>query len=290
MHPMRRWSGVAAVVLALAVTAAPMAADAQNRRAVQRARLLFARGVHEYDQGHYRPALGFFTRAYELVPAPAVIYNIAQCHLSLGADADAARHFRLFLEQEPDAPNRAEVERKLREIDARLGQRRHRQREATLAEVRDEQQRIERTEHEEFRRTLRDEETVSTPEEHHGGGHVHIATWITLGAGLAVAGVGGLFALDAASKQSDLDDPGLDCHRAVQKCLDIVDSGDRSATLRTVLLAAGGAALAAGTVMLVLDVGSDDREDSSTARAHSWATLTPTLGPDVAMLEARGTW
>ncbi|MBI2894923.1 MAG: hypothetical protein HYY06_15310 [Deltaproteobacteria bacterium] len=274
----RSWARLRAV-LAGAVASwtlmLPPAAEAQSRRAVQRARIFFSKGVRQYDRGQFQPALRSFTRAYQLAPAPAVVYNIAQCHLSLGHDSDAARHFRLYLQELPDAPNRREVERRLREIDARVAAQRRDQRLRAMADVRDEQERLER-------REVVDDELASSSGAPRSGG-VGAATWIVLGAGVATAGIGGLFAWDAAVKQSDLDEPSLDCSRSIQRCLDLVESGDRSATLRTILLGAGGAILTTGIVMLVVDLSSSDDDAPE-------AVLAPRLGPGLAMIEVRASW
>lgn len=253
--------------------AAPHPAEAQTRGQIRRARVLFAHGLRQYDRHRYQAALRTFTRAYQLAPAPPIVYNIAQCHVALGRDDRAIESYRLFLQLAPSAPNRAEIERKIRQLQAHLAAERSRQQQRIAAQVRREQAEIDDQEHGE-----------GEQEQESHGGHVRLATWITLGAGVVVTGVGVLFHLDAVAKQDALDDPQLDCHRALGRCLDLVEAGDRSALLRTVLLPLGGAVLVTGVVMMIVNLGTDDRPEGVTF------TVAPELALGGAALEVRGTW
>lgn len=263
----------AALLVAVTVGLAAPPAEAQTRGQIRRARILFARGLHQFDRHRYQAALRTFTRAYQLAPAPPLVYNMAQCHAALGNDARAAESYRLFLQLAPDAPNRAEVERRLRQIDAHLLAERRRQQRQVVREVTAEQERIA------------DQERVEDEQEDESrGGSVGLVTWITLGTGVLTAGVGALFHLDAVAQQDALDDPQLDCHRAIGRCLDIVEAGDRSAMLRTILLSAGGAILTTGVIMLILDLGSEDEPNEPPL------SVSPSLGRQYAGLQLGGTW
>lgn len=266
---------LAAALVAVTVgLGAPAAAEAQTRGQIRRARILFARGLRQFDRHRYTQALATFTRAYQLAPAPPLVYNMAQCHAALGNDERAAESYRLYLQLAPDAPNRAVVERRLRGIDAHILAERRRQQRQVIREVTHEQDRIA------------DRELVEQEEEEADGhgGSVSLFTWITLGTGVVTTGLGALFHLDAVAKQDALDDPQLDCSRRIRRCFELVDDGDRSAMLRTVLLSAGGAILTTGVILMILDLGSDDAEESPEL------TLAPSLGPGLAGLEMRGTW
>lgn len=256
--------------------AAPSPAAAQTRGQIRRARALFDRGLRQYDRHRYEAALRTFTRAYQLAPAAPVVYNIAQCHVALGREDRAVESYRLFLQLAPDAPNRAEVERKIRQLERHIAAERHREQQRVAAEVRREQREIVDSE------TL--EQAREDEEEAGRGGHVRLVTWITLGTGILVTGAGVLFHLDAVAQQDELDDPQLDCRRAIGRCRDIVESGDRSAMLRTVLLPLGGAVIVTGVVMMIANLGTEDRPDGIAFG------IGPLLGPDVAALEVRGSW
>jgi len=266
---------LAAALLAslVATTVAAPEAEAQTRGQIRRARVLFARGIRQFDRHRYEAALRTFTRAYQLAPAPPIVFNMAQCHQALGNDERAVESYKLFLQLAPDAPNRTEVERKIRQLEAHIAAERRRQQQQLVREVSREQERIA------------DQERIEVEEEDdRRGGSVGLFTWITLGTGVLTAGIGALFHLDAVAQQDALDDPQLDCRRALAECLDIVETGDRSATLRTILLSAGGAILVTGVIMMIVDLGSEDEEEPG------GLTLTPSFRTGEAHLEVRGTW
>lgn len=67
------------------------------------------RGVAEYNAGHYTEAAALLTRAYELDPAPRLLFNIARAH-DRGGEREKARSFyRRYLDgsTEPELAQRA---------------------------------------------------------------------------------------------------------------------------------------------------------------------------------------
>src|SRR5688572_6262563 len=100
----------------LAITASVSAApSAAQRRA---ARALHDQALRNYEVGSFRAALDGFTRAYELVGEPVLLYNAAQCEKHLGRPQQAMFLFRRYLEAAPKASNRADVERRIAELEA----------------------------------------------------------------------------------------------------------------------------------------------------------------------------
>ncbi len=78
-----------------------------------------------YDQGtvHFNldewpQAIEQFKAAYRLFPDATFLYNIAQCHRKLGNPADALSFYKKYLRERPEAPNRAEVEKRIEELEA----------------------------------------------------------------------------------------------------------------------------------------------------------------------------
>lgn len=123
-----------AIVLAtsLVCAAAPVAhADPKPRSRLARsdaaesarakARELATRGALHYNVGRFREALEDYRRAYELYPAPGLLFNQAQCHSKLRNWDLAIFQYRAYLQKKPDASNRAVAEELLR--DARVAQR-----------------------------------------------------------------------------------------------------------------------------------------------------------------------
>ncbi|MHB1844489.1 MAG: tetratricopeptide repeat protein [Deltaproteobacteria bacterium] len=92
-------------LLALALAASPATS--------QQARVLTHRSIVEYDAGDFEKALADQTRAYELDPLPALLYNLGQCHRALQHWDRAAFFYRRYLARAPQARNRPQVEQLL---------------------------------------------------------------------------------------------------------------------------------------------------------------------------------
>jgi tetratricopeptide (TPR) repeat protein len=76
-----------------------------------RARELTAKASAAYRANDFAQALEHFERAYALVPAPELLFNVGQCQRHLGRDAQARGSFRAYLRARPNAPERAQIER-----------------------------------------------------------------------------------------------------------------------------------------------------------------------------------
>ena len=78
----------------------------------------FERGVKQYNLGRFPEAIVEFEHAYDKDPAPILLFNIAQSHRQHGNKERALFFYRRYLEQAPDAPNRADVEQRQKESRA----------------------------------------------------------------------------------------------------------------------------------------------------------------------------
>src|SRR5689334_23338309 len=112
--PVVAFVSVAAMV-ALAAPAARAAGPTPEDKA--KARDHYNKGLVHYDLKEYPEALAEFKNAYRYVQDPAFLFNIAQCHRRLGQNAEALDFYRNFLRRSPAAPNRAEVQRRIEEIE-----------------------------------------------------------------------------------------------------------------------------------------------------------------------------
>ncbi|WP_236518116.1 PEGA domain-containing protein [Sandaracinus amylolyticus] len=104
----------------------PSAAAAQDaepsREARAEARERFERALELYDEGLLDQALVEFRRAYEVAPAPQVLFNLGQVYASLGRAVESVEAFEQYLREMPQlAPDRrAAVEAELRRQRARI--------------------------------------------------------------------------------------------------------------------------------------------------------------------------
>jgi hypothetical protein len=94
---------IIALTLAVAMVAAafPSATWGQDRRS--RARALLVEGQRLIEAGEYGEALGYFERAYTLVPSPKIQYNFGLAYNGLARPAEAMRAFKAFLAEAGDA-------------------------------------------------------------------------------------------------------------------------------------------------------------------------------------------
>jgi tetratricopeptide (TPR) repeat protein len=85
---------------------------------VARAQTLYEDGNKLFNVGEYDQAIAKFKEGYLLSKAPLFLYNIAQAYRQKGDCAEAAKFYRNYLREAPDADNRARIEQRIQEMDA----------------------------------------------------------------------------------------------------------------------------------------------------------------------------
>lgn len=93
------------------------ASDAPIATEEQQARAEFERGQRQYDLARFDRAIGHYARAYELLPLPAFLFNIAQCHRQLGEYRKAAFFYRRYLDTAENPPNAVLARTLLKEVE-----------------------------------------------------------------------------------------------------------------------------------------------------------------------------
>jgi tetratricopeptide (TPR) repeat protein len=88
--------------------------------AMQRAKALFEKGVAAYSGGRYYEAIEIFAETDRLYPNPQLAFNIAKAYDNLGSKSGSLRYYRDYLRRSPDAPDRAAVEGRVRELETAL--------------------------------------------------------------------------------------------------------------------------------------------------------------------------
>jgi tetratricopeptide (TPR) repeat protein len=107
----------AILLFALAI---PIAALAQAPSAIEQSRVHHNNAVVHFNLDEWKEAAAEFKEAYRLHPDPLFLYNIGQCYRKLGDQAEALSYYRKYLRAAPKASNRAEVERRMEELEAAL--------------------------------------------------------------------------------------------------------------------------------------------------------------------------
>ncbi|MBX7192708.1 MAG: hypothetical protein K1X94_11650 [Sandaracinaceae bacterium] len=94
--------------------ARPRPSAEDRRRAVE----LFEQSRHALRSGDYEEARDMLLEAYRLFPQPALRVSLARAYDGLSDEAHAIEHYEAYLEEEPDAPDRGEIEGRLVELRA----------------------------------------------------------------------------------------------------------------------------------------------------------------------------
>ena len=79
------------------------------------AKALGAKGAQEYAAGRYEDAARDLQAAFDLFPAPILLFNLGQCERAQGHLVQAIDFYRRYLEAAPNAPNASAARRKLQE-------------------------------------------------------------------------------------------------------------------------------------------------------------------------------
>lgn len=111
-----------AVALALVLALLPASLPALAGDPV-RARTHYDQGAAAYNLGRFDEAIAAFSDAYEEDHAPVLLFNIAQSHNKKGDGERALFFYRRYLEADPKASNRAQVEARIDALQAQMAKR-----------------------------------------------------------------------------------------------------------------------------------------------------------------------
>jgi len=117
MNAGKVWS-VFFLVLFLYGFALPALAESETQKK-QAAKEHYEVATRFFDLGKYGEAIQEYEAAYLLVPDPNLLYNIGQAYRLWDRPEEAVRSYKNYLRNRPDAPNRAEVERRIAELERR---------------------------------------------------------------------------------------------------------------------------------------------------------------------------
>jgi tetratricopeptide (TPR) repeat protein len=187
-----------------------------------RARGLFLAGQAAYDRAQFEEALGYFEGAYRLSPRGGLLFNIGLAAERAGNRERALEAFRQYLDEMPDAANRADVEARIAALEASGG--------------------AEGT------------EGAETGSGEDGG--PGILPWIAIGAGAAVAVVGGVLLGVGLGDKGSVEGAPMDADWA-----DYEGAYGRAPVLTTlgfVMLGVGVAGAALGVVLLTMGGGQSE--------------------------------
>ncbi len=254
-------------VIAAPLVLAPAPAHAQKKQSEKEKKKIAKgyvdAGLAAQDAGDFDRAVELYQQAYELVPHPVLLFNIAQAHRLAGRDEEALASYQQYVEVDPEGPKAKEARTFIKEIQPRVEKARaaaavaaRRAAEAEAAKAAAEEAERKRLEAEAAREVTEPEpEPEPEPVESSSGGGGRKRLGLVIGgSGLAVAATGAVFGLLASGRWSDAAAVCGDDH-VCDTDADLALSRDRAAGARlfgnvsTGLLVVGGLAATAGIVL-----------------------------------------
>jgi tetratricopeptide (TPR) repeat protein len=232
----------------LAQPAAPPQTEDQKRAA---ARALYEKGLSHYNLGEFDQAIKAFKEAYAISQAPGLLFNVAQSY-RLKKDYEQATYFyQTYLRLKPDAPNRADVEERLKEMQEAIEEQKKLGAKPPIGTVTPEGTLVTTTTTTTTTGPSRQPEQPVVAE---GVKNQSLITagYATAGAGAALVVTGLVFGRMAKSAEQDLERLGTTNGTWTQAQQDLYDTGKRNNTIAIISFIAGGAAIATGATLWVL--------------------------------------
>jgi tetratricopeptide (TPR) repeat protein len=222
---------IARLVAGLVIVAAAAPAHAQRAPSeddTARARAADDSARTHYEAHEYAEAIADYRRAYDALPDPLYLFDIAQAYRKLGDCTNAATFYRNYLREHPTADNRDKVQRFITEMDACV--------------MPSPTTRIEATPAAEPGATDDHALVVREPTSQRVA---RTAGMIAAGAGLAIVGLGVYFSNDAAGRASELERACM--HGCDAPNVSAIDEAGKTANERAIAsYVIGGAAVATG--------------------------------------------
>ena len=115
---------IAVAILALCA-AVPASARAESEaEKKQQAKEHYEMATRLYDVGKYGEAIAEYEQAYLLIEDAALLFNIGQAYRLWDRPEDASRAYKNYLRRRPEASNRADVEKKIADMERIVEERR----------------------------------------------------------------------------------------------------------------------------------------------------------------------
>ncbi len=272
------WVG-SALLLGLLASTSPAAAETP----LEQAKALTKSGGIEFKVGHFEAALEAYSKAYQLVPTPALLFDIGQCHKMLGNYERAIFFFQGYLRDKPDTPNRPVVEQLIEESKHQL--------EAQRAQAAAEAQKKAEAEEQARKEAAQAAAPAPPPPEPppppppppKGNATLRITGLALAGAGVVALGTGTFFGLRANSDSSTISQLSAQRGTWTAASQSTYDEGQSSAHIATGLFIAGGVAVAAGAVLVYLGWPKASGEEARTT-----AVVVPAAGGGGALVMTGG--
>ena len=216
--------GISQLALAALILLIAGQAHAQSLT-LEMAKRHYQNGAAYYEQANYKAAMEEFNKAYKLEKAPELLYNLGRCHEGLGQLKQAISRYEEFLGKKPDAPNRATLELRVKNLQERL---------------------------EAARVKPKSKPKPAAPVKSTGGSAMKYAGWAAVGVGAAALVTGAVLGAMASKKTGEYED-AWDSKMKYSEAKGILEAAEGYELGMFISLGVGGAVAVAGAVLLILD-------------------------------------
>lgn len=228
-----------------------------------KAKAAYDRGLSHYNLGEFDAAITEFKDAYAISSAPGLLFNIAQSY-RLKKDYEQATYFyTTYLRLKPDAPNREDVEARLKEMDELLKQQKEMDAKKPTGVISPEGG---TTGGNPTTTTTTGTTGIEKEKPQPEGGvppkSLITAGYATAGAGAALLITGAVFGSMARSNQNDLNKLSTDMGTWSADAQSKYDAGKRDNTIAIVSFIVGGAAVVTGGTLWFLGTQKKKRMES----------------------------
>ncbi len=302
----------------LLLVALPLAAREARADSEADAKAAYAKGREHFKAGRYNEAIADLKKAYALKPHPALLRYMGDTYYKMNKARLAIDHYKKYLKEAPEAPDKDKIEAKVRQLELIVGEE---DKSATPTPTPPppppppdpEQPATGAKTKIDLQPTGEDREVpvalakkpVRGPTEAEGrsdeprGRALPIAKWTTLSLGVAGLAVGATFFGLARKKAKELESAAKnDCPPTAKDCVGnpeltapvvqfneahykLQQSYRTNNTIGIISMAAGGALVATGVVLFIVDLRSKKAE-SKEKRAGLLERLqvAPVIGAD----------
>src|SRR5512140_3111041 len=204
----------------------PAADKAKDKEKEKVAKQYVDAGLAAQNSGDYDTALIFYSKAYQLVPHPLLIFNMAQAHRLAGRTEKALALYARYLSEDPNGAQAQTVRDIVADIDAKKAEEARKAEDAKKADDARRARELEASRAAEQKRAAdASSQEPAGPADLAPGRNLRISGIAAGGAGVVALGLGVGFGLHARSLSSDLSKPGATYDPAK------VDSGERANTI-----------------------------------------------------------
>lgn len=249
---------ILAVVTLAASTGIAREGQAQSR-GKKTAESHYDKGMKAYTLGHFPEAIEEFEKAYEMRSEPIFLYNIAQSHRQSNSPQRAIFFYRRYLEADPNVKNRAEIEKRIKDMETQLNAQKENSgatmttapgpAQPTTPVPTPTQQPVPVTAPPSPDPVM-NVQVAQPAESAHAGRGLRIVGLVTAGVGVAAVGAGIAFGLHASSLRDE-------AYKGTYNDSKLQDSKSFR-TLQWVSIGIGGAAVVTGGVLYYLGLSAKD--------------------------------